>query len=149
MDENVMKIIKVLIQKSQIYYIFLLGSEDVKSVDKKFKIDNFYDLSDYEVKMVFFGEDLDEDNELFIQIKDKKKELEDLLRKWKVLKYQKMVDDVIIFLKDDYNVVEVNEIELFECFLEFVEVFNVFERKLECYVIEEIENIFLILIIDD
>lgn len=99
--------------------------------------------------MVFSGEDSDEDNELLTQIKDKKKELEDLLRKWKASKHQKTADDVITSSKDDHNVAEVNEIELLERSPESVEVFNVSERKPECYVIEETENTPSTLIIDD
>ena len=139
MDENVTKITEAPIQKSQTYHTPLPGSEDAESVDKKSKIDNLHDLSDHEAKMVFSGEDSDEDNELLTQIKDKKKELEDLLRKWKASKHQ----------KDDRNVAEVNEIELLERSPESVEVFNVSERKPECYVIEETENPPSTLIIDD
>ena len=149
MDENVTKITKALIQKSQTYHTPLPGSEDAKSVDKKSKIDNLHDLSDHEAKMVFSGEDSDEDNELLTQIKDKKKELEDLLRKWKASKHKKTADDVITSSKDDHNVAEVNEIELLERSPESVEVFNVSERKPECYVIEETENTPSTLIIDD
>ena len=149
MDENVTKITEAPIQKSQTYHTPLPGSEDAKSVDKKSKIDNLHDLSDHEAKVAFFGEDSDEDNELLTQIKDKKKELEDLLRKWKASKHQKTADDVITPSKDDHNVAEVNEIELLERSPESVEVFNVSERKPECYVIEETENPPSTLIIDD
>lgn len=149
MDENVTKITEAPIQKSQTYHTPLPGSEDAKSVDKKSKIDNLHDLSDHEAKTVFSGEDSDEDNELLTQIKDKKKELEDLLRKWKASKHQKTADDVITSSKDDHNVAEVNEIELLERSPESVEVFNVSERKPECYVIEETENTPSTLIIDD
>lgn len=149
MDENVTKITEAPLQKSQTYHTPLPGSEDAKSVDKKSKIDNLHDLSDHEAKSVFSGEDSDEDNELLTQIKDKKKELEDLLRKWKASKHQKTADDVITSSKDDHNVAEVNEIELLERSPESVEVFNVSERKPECYVIEETENTPSTLIIDD
>ena len=149
LGENVTKKIEALIQESQTFDNLLPGSGDAKSVDKSSKIDNLHDLSDHEAKLVISEEDSDEDNKLLTQIKDKKKELEDLLSKWKASKRQKAAADVIASSSDDLNVAEINEKELAQRSPESVEVFNISERQPECSVFEETANTPSTLIIDD
>ena len=95
------------------------------------------------------GKDSDEDSDLLTQIKDKKKELDDLIKKLKDSKSQKTVVDLTTCSTEGPNTEEIKEKELLQRSPESVDVVKISERQQECSVIEETESTPSTLIIDD
>ena len=96
---------------------------------------------------VIFARDSDEDTELLTQIKDKKKELDDLIKKWKNSKCQKTVIDLTANTGDGSNIAEKKELPLGKS--ESVEVTETLEKQQECTNIEGTENMQTALVIDE
>ena len=95
---------------------------------------------------VILARDSDEDGELLTQIKDKKKELDDLINKWKNSKNHKTVIDLTATAPDGGNIAEKKELSLGNS--EIVEVMDTLEKQQECSIIERTENIQSALVID-
>jgi len=84
---------------------------------------------------VIFAKDYDEDGDLLTKIKDKKKELDDLIKKWKNSKNQKTVIDVTAHTSDGGRTAEKLESS------EIVEVMDTLKTQQECTSVEGTENI--------
>ena len=93
---------------------------------------------------VIFARDSDEDGELLTKIKDKKKELDDLIKKWKNSKNHKTVINLTATAPDGGNITEKKELSLGSS--EIVEV--MLEKQQECTSIEGTENMQSALVID-
>ena len=97
---------------------------------------------------VIFAKDSGEDGELLTQIKDKKKELDDLIKKWKNSKNQKTVIDLTASAGDGGNIAEKKELPLDKS--DSVEVMETLELKQqECTNMKETENLQSALVVDD
>ena len=94
---------------------------------------------------VIFARDSDE-GELLTQIKDKKKELDDLIKKWKNSNNHKTVIDLTATAPDGGNITEKKELSLGSS--EIVEVMDTLEKQQECTSIEGTENMQSALVID-
>ena len=84
---------------------------------------------------VIFAKDSDEDGDLLTKIKDKRKELDDLIKKWKNTKNQKTVIDVTAHTRDGGTTAE----KLGSS--EIVEIMDVLEKQQECTSVEGTENV--------
>ena len=99
---------------------------------------------------VIFAKDSDEDGDLITQIKDKKKELDDLIKKWKNSKTQKTIIDLTANANDGDNIDEKKEKkELPLDRSEIVEVVDTLEKQPKSTNIKETENMQTALVIDD
>ena len=98
-------------------------------------------------EMVIFAKDSNEDGDLLTQIKDKKKELDDLIKKWKNSKNQKTDIDLTANASDGGNIVEKKEPLLPHGRSENVEVLETLEKQQECANCKETENVQLV--VDD
>jgi len=96
---------------------------------------------------VIFAKDSDEDGDLLTQIKDKKKELDDLIKKWKNSKNQKTVIDLTANAGDGGNVAGKKELPLEES--ESVEVMEILKKQQECPNVKETENMQSAVVVDD
>ena len=81
---------------------------------------------------VIFAKDSDEDGDLLTKIKDKRKELDDLIKKWKNSKNQKTVIDVTAHTSDGAEKLGSSEI---------VEIVDTLEKQQECTSVEGTKNI--------
>jgi len=88
---------------------------------------------------VIFAKDSDEDGDLLIKIKDKKKELDDLIKKWKNSKNQKTVIDVTADVSDGTTIAEKTKLPLSSS--EIVEAKVTLDKQQECTSVEGTENI--------
>ena len=84
---------------------------------------------------VIFAKDSDEDGDLLTKIKDKRKELDDLIKKWKNSKNQKTVIDVTAHTSDEGTTAE----RLGSS--EIVEIMDTLVKQQECTSVEGTENI--------
>lgn len=100
-----------------------------------------------EIELIQFAKDSDEDGDLLTQIKDKRKELDDLIKKWKNSKNQKAIVDLTASASDGDNIAEKNELPSGS--LESVEVMENSEKQQKCTDIKETENMQTALVIDD
>ena len=96
---------------------------------------------------VVFAKDSDEDGDLLTQIKDKKKELDDLIKKWKTSKTQKTTIDLTANASDGDNIDDKKELPLDRS--EIVEVTDTLEIQQKSNNIKETQNMQTALVIDD
>lgn len=87
---------------------------------------------------VIFAKDSEEDGDLLTKIKDKKKELDDLIKKWKNSKNQKTVIDVTAHANDGGTIAEKKELSLDGS--EVVEIMDTLKKQQECTSIEATEK---------
>ena len=115
-----------------------LGSrnEAVKFDHEDFNMDQLRGRSDQELGETS-GKATGEDADLLIQIKDKKQELDDLIKKLEKSRNQKAVIDLTATSSDgkSYNTTE--KIQLPECSFESVDVSKTSEKQLDCSNVEE------------
>ena len=125
-----------------------LGSkhEGEKCDNKDSQVDQLRGRSNLEMEVIL-TKDSDEDGDLLTQIKDKKKELDDLIKKWKNSKTLKTVIDLAANASDGSNIDETKELPLDRS--EIVEVTDTSEIQQKCTNIKETENMQRVLVIDD
>lgn len=91
---------------------------------------------------VIFAKDPDEESDLLTQIKDKRKELDDLINKWKNSRNPKAVIDLTVAAREGDDTATKDEKEMLNRSSEIVEVVETLEKQQECINIEETENTF-------
>lgn len=91
---------------------------------------------------VIFAKDPDEESDLLTQIRDKRKELDDLINKWKNSRNLKAVIDVTVTAREGDDTTSKDEKELPNRSSEIVEVVETVEKQPERSNIEETENTF-------
>lgn len=89
---------------------------------------------------VIFAKDPDEDGDLLSQIKDKRKELDDLIKKWKDSRNPKAVTDLTDTAHDEDNTIKKHKKELPTRSSGIVEVMETLEKQHELSNVEETEN---------
>lgn len=87
---------------------------------------------------VIFAKDTGEDGDLLTKIKDKKKELDDLIKKWKNSKNQKTVIDVTAHESDGGTIAEKTKLPLSSS--EIVEAKVTLDKQQDCTSVEGTEN---------
>lgn len=120
-------------------------NEDEKCVHEDSHLDQLRGRSNPGMELIF-AKDSDEDGDLLTQIKDKKKELDDLIKKWKNSRNQKAVIDLTATAGDGDIIAEKKELPLGSS--EIIEVMDTLEKQ-QCTRIEETENVQSALVIDD
>ena len=95
--------------------------------------------SDGELEVIF-AKDSDEDGDLLTQIKDKRKELDELIKKWKSSRNQKAVIDLTTTASDGDNIVTKHKKDLSSGSSEIVEVMETLGKQHESSNVEGTEN---------
>ncbi|XP_078379026.1 LOW QUALITY PROTEIN: DNA excision repair protein ERCC-5-like [Oculina patagonica] len=112
-----------------------------KRVSQDSQLDQLHGIrrSDPELAVIF-ARDSDEDGDLLSQIKDKRKELDDLIKQWKNSRDQKAVIDLTANARDEDNAMTKDKKELPTRSPEIVEVMETVEKQQEFSNIKEADS---------